>query len=108
MQANMPMRRYLEQEFQTHRLRFPTELVETTSAFATLSPLQRNPAFVALLSTEVAQVFSRTGDDEHLIGRSPCQQRTILSCASAGSKSVASGPLTQRTVRYNVAPAPAR
>ncbi len=58
--ANMPMRRYLEQEFQTQGLRFPTELIETTSAFATLSLLQRNPDFVALLSTEVAQVLSRT------------------------------------------------
>lgn len=59
--ADMPMRRYLEQEFQRHGLPFPTELVETTSAFATLSLLQRNPTFVALLSTEVAQVLSRTG-----------------------------------------------
>jgi len=58
--ANMPMRRYLEQEFQSQGLQFPTELVETTSAFATLSLLQRNPEFVALLSTEVAQVLSRT------------------------------------------------
>lgn len=59
--ANMPMRRYLEQEFQSRGLRFPNEMVETTSAFATLSLLQLNPAFVALLSTEVAQVLSRTG-----------------------------------------------
>lgn len=58
--ANMPMRRYLEQEFQTHGLRFPVNLIETTSAFATLSLLQRNPDFVALLSTEVANVLSRS------------------------------------------------
>lgn len=59
--ANMPMRRYLEQEFQAQELRFPTGLVETTSAFATLSLLQRNPSFVALLSTEVATVLSGNG-----------------------------------------------
>ena len=53
-------RRYLEQEFQAQELRFPTGLVETTSAFATLSLLQRNPSFVALLSTEVATVLSGT------------------------------------------------
>ncbi|TPJ18861.1 LysR family transcriptional regulator [Mesorhizobium sp. B2-7-3] len=58
--ANMPMRRYLEQEFQNQGLRFPTSLIETTSAFSTLALLQRNPAFVALLSTEVANVLSRT------------------------------------------------
>jgi DNA-binding transcriptional LysR family regulator len=58
--ANMPMRRYLEQEFQAQELRFPTGLVETTSAFATLSLLQRNLNFVALLSTEVANVLSGT------------------------------------------------
>ncbi|CAM3511056.1 LysR family transcriptional regulator [Halomonas sp. FME1] len=65
--ADMPMRRYLEQEFQTHGLPFPNELVETTSAFATLSLLQRNPTFVALLSTEVAQVLSRTGMTSNLL-----------------------------------------
>lgn len=59
--ADMPMRKYLEQEFLTQGLRFPTELIETTSAFATLSLLQRNSTFVALLSTEVAQVLARTG-----------------------------------------------
>ncbi|GGK46057.1 LysR family transcriptional regulator [Salinarimonas ramus] len=58
--ANMPMRLYLEQEFKAQELRFPTSLVETTSAFATLALLQRNPDFVALLSTEVANVLSRT------------------------------------------------
>lgn len=56
--ANMPMRRYLEREFQARGLRFPMGLVETTSAFATLSLLQSNPTFVALLSTEVANVLS--------------------------------------------------
>jgi DNA-binding transcriptional LysR family regulator len=56
--ANMPMRRYLEREFESRGLRFPTGLVETTSAFATLSLLQSNPTFVALLSTEVANVLS--------------------------------------------------
>jgi DNA-binding transcriptional LysR family regulator len=56
--ANMPMRRYLEREFEARGLRFPTGLVETTSAFATLALLQSNPTFVALLSTEVAKVLS--------------------------------------------------
>lgn len=59
--ANMPMRRYLEQEFQNQGLRFPGSLIETTSAFSTLALLQRNLGFVALLSTEVANVLSRTG-----------------------------------------------
>lgn len=58
--ANMPMRRYLEHEFLSNGLTFPTQLIETTSAFATLSLLQRNPTFVALLSTEVANVLNKT------------------------------------------------
>ena len=58
--ANMPMRRYLEHEFLSNGLPFPTHLIETTSAFATLSLLQRNPSFVALLSTEVAKVLNKT------------------------------------------------
>lgn len=59
--ANMPMRLLLEREFHEAGLRFPLYLLETTSAFTTLSLLQRNPTLVALLSTDVAQFCSRFG-----------------------------------------------
>src|SRR6201996_6854015 len=48
--ANMPMRMLLEREFREAEIRFPRHLVETTSAFATLSLLLSNPTFVALVS----------------------------------------------------------
>lgn len=57
--ANMPMRLLLEREFRDAGLRFPTHLLETTSAFATLALLQSNPSFVALVSIDVAQFFAR-------------------------------------------------
>ncbi|MDB5771874.1 MAG: LysR family transcriptional regulator [Burkholderia sp.] len=59
--ANMPMRMLLEREFHEAGLRFPLHLLETTSAFTTLSILQQNPSFVALLSTDVAQFCERFG-----------------------------------------------
>lgn len=59
--ANMPMRLLLEREFNEAGLRFPVYLLETTSAFTTLSLLQQNPSLVALLSTDVAQFCSRFG-----------------------------------------------
>jgi DNA-binding transcriptional LysR family regulator len=57
--ANMPMRLLLEREFHDASIRFPTHLLETTSAFATLALLQGNPSFVALVSIDVAQFFAR-------------------------------------------------
>lgn len=59
--ANMPMRLLLEREFHEAGLRFPLYLMETTSAFTTLSLLQRNPTMVALLSTDVAEFCTRFG-----------------------------------------------
>jgi DNA-binding transcriptional LysR family regulator len=59
--ANMPMRLLLEREFHAAGLRFPLYLLETTSAFTTLSLLQRNPTMVALLSTDVAQFCTGFG-----------------------------------------------
>lgn len=59
--ANMPMRLLLEREFHEANLRFPLHLLETTSAFTTLSLLQRNPSFVALMSVDVAQFCTRFG-----------------------------------------------
>ncbi|SAK88479.1 LysR family transcriptional regulator [Caballeronia pedi] len=59
--ANMPMRMLLEREFREAEIRFPRHLVETTSAFATLSLLQSNPTFVALVSIDVAEFFTRHG-----------------------------------------------
>lgn len=56
--ANMPMRLLLEREFHEAGQRFPQNLLETTSAFATLALLQANPSFVALVSIEVAQFFA--------------------------------------------------
>jgi DNA-binding transcriptional LysR family regulator len=59
--ANMPMRLLLEREFHESGLRFPLHLLETTSAFTTLSLLQRNPSMVALLSIDVARFCTRFG-----------------------------------------------
>lgn len=59
--ASMPMRLLLEREFHEAGLRFPLNLLETTSAFTTLSLLQRNPSMVALLSIDVAQFCTRFG-----------------------------------------------
>ncbi len=59
--ATMPMRLLLEREFQQAGLRFPLQLLETTSAFTTLSLLQKNPRIVALVSTEVAAFCTRFG-----------------------------------------------
>ncbi|WP_050469908.1 LysR family transcriptional regulator [Herbaspirillum chlorophenolicum] len=59
--ANMPMRVSLEREFHDADLRFPLHLMETTSAFTTLSLLQKNPHFVALLSVDVARFCTRFG-----------------------------------------------
>jgi DNA-binding transcriptional LysR family regulator len=59
--ANMPMRLLLEREFHQAGLRFPLYLVETTSAFATLSLLQKEPSFVALLPSDVASFCASFG-----------------------------------------------
>lgn len=58
--ANMPMRRHLEREFHQHDLQFPRNLVETTSAFATMTLMQHSHNMVALLSTDVGEFFSRS------------------------------------------------
>lgn len=59
--AGMPMRLLLEREFYEAGLIFPTALIETTSAFATLSLLQRQASAVALLSIDVAKVCEKSG-----------------------------------------------
>jgi DNA-binding transcriptional LysR family regulator len=59
--ANMPMRLLLEREFHEAGLRFPAHLLETTSAFATLALLQKDPALVALVSVDVARFCSAHG-----------------------------------------------
>jgi len=59
--ANMPMRVTLEREFHDAGLHFPLHLLETTSAFTTLSLLQKNPSFVALLSIDVARFCTGFG-----------------------------------------------
>lgn len=51
----MPMRLTLEREFHEANLRFPVHLLETTSAFATLALLQKDPSLVALVSVDVAR-----------------------------------------------------
>ncbi|MHA6298585.1 LysR family transcriptional regulator [Devosia sp. CAU 1758] len=58
--ANMPMRRLLEREFNEYGLQFPTNLVETTSAFATMSLMRHSHQMVALLSTDVGNFFSQS------------------------------------------------
>jgi DNA-binding transcriptional LysR family regulator len=59
--ANMPMRLLLEREFHDAGLRFPAHLLETTSAFATLALLQKNPSLVALVSIDVARFCTEHG-----------------------------------------------
>jgi DNA-binding transcriptional LysR family regulator len=59
--ANMPMRVLLEREFHDAGLRFPAHLLETTSAFATLSLLQKNATLVALVSVDVARFCTEHG-----------------------------------------------
>lgn len=59
--SNMPMRLLLEREFQHAGLRFPPQLIETTSAFATLALLQQDRGLVAVMSAEVAQFCSGFG-----------------------------------------------
>ncbi|SAK43780.1 LysR family transcriptional regulator [Caballeronia hypogeia] len=59
--ANMPMRILLEREFHDAGLRFPAHLLETTSAFATLNLLQKNPSLVALVSVDVARFCTAHG-----------------------------------------------
>jgi DNA-binding transcriptional LysR family regulator len=59
--ANMPMRQLLEREFHDARLRFPLHLLETTSAFTTLSLLQKDASLVALMSTDVARFCTDFG-----------------------------------------------
>ncbi|SAK93309.1 LysR family transcriptional regulator [Caballeronia calidae] len=59
--ANMPMRLLLEREFHDAGLRFPAHLLETTSAFATLALLQKDPSLVALVSVDVARFCTAHG-----------------------------------------------
>ncbi|MGX1100924.1 LysR family transcriptional regulator [Amorphus sp. MBR-141] len=59
--ANMPMRRYLEREFDDAGIQFPMNVVETTSAFAVMSVIQRNRSTIALLSTDAAEFFAAFG-----------------------------------------------
>lgn len=59
--ANMPMRRTLEREFFEENLFFPTHLIETTSALATLSLLSGNPNLIALVSDDVADYVCQHG-----------------------------------------------
>lgn len=59
--AHMPMRRTLEREFFEENLFFPTHLIETTSALATLSLLSHNPNLVALVSDDVADYVCQHG-----------------------------------------------
>lgn len=59
--ANMPMRLSLEREFHEADFRFPLHLVKTISVFTTLSLLQKNPLFVALMPLDVAQFCASFG-----------------------------------------------
>ena len=59
--AKMPSRCLLEREFHEAELRLPVRLVETTSAFTTMSLLQTNTAFVAVLPFAVADVCTNQG-----------------------------------------------
>ncbi len=70
--AHMPMRRTLEREFFEENLFFPTHLIETTSALATLSLLSHNAHLVALVSDDVADYVCQHG----LVARLPLQLKS--------------------------------
>lgn len=70
--ANMPMRRLLEREFHEANLTFPLDLIETTSALATVSLLSQNADLVALVSDDVANYFCSHG----LVGTLPLTLRS--------------------------------
>ena len=76
--ANMPMRLLLEREFQDAGLPFPAQLIETTSAFATLSFLQRHPTMVALLSVDVARFLRELRPDDGVAAGPEVAQRALL------------------------------
>ena len=59
--ANMPIRRLLEREFHEAGLRTPLHLVETTSAFTTMSLLQKDPQYVAMLPVSVVDFCTSQG-----------------------------------------------
>lgn len=59
--ANMPIRRLLEREFHEAGLRMPQHVIETTSAFATISLLQKKPGFVTMLPVSIAGFFVAQG-----------------------------------------------
>ncbi|WP_279635790.1 LysR substrate-binding domain-containing protein [Paraburkholderia silvatlantica] len=59
--ANMPIRRLLEREFHEAGLRPPLHLVETTSAFTTMSRLQKDPQYVAMLPVAVVDFCTSQG-----------------------------------------------
>ena len=66
------MRRTLEREFFDENLLFPTHLIETTSALATLSLLSQNPNLVALVSDDVADYVCQHG----MVARLPLQLKS--------------------------------
>lgn len=70
--AHMPMRRTLEREFFEENLFFPTHLIETTSALATLSLLSHDRDLVALVSDDVADYVCQHG----LVSRLPLQLKS--------------------------------
>ncbi|WP_082493369.1 LysR family transcriptional regulator [Acidovorax sp. Leaf160] len=70
--AHMPMRRTLEREFFEENLFFPTHLIETTSALATLSLLSHNANLVALVSDDVADYVCQHG----MVARLPLQLKS--------------------------------
>ena len=59
--ANMPMRLLLEREYHQSGLRFPSYIIETMSAFTTLSLLQKDLAIIALVSSDVARFCTKFG-----------------------------------------------
>ncbi|MER8961205.1 LysR family transcriptional regulator [Mesorhizobium sp. M0701] len=59
--AAMPMRVSLEHEYRQAGLAFPRTLIETRSAFTTMTLIQCSPNYIALLSADVAGFFVNFG-----------------------------------------------
>lgn len=59
--ADMPMRMLLEREFHENALDLPIDPIETSSAFTTITIMQSDHRFVALMSKDAAMPFIYSG-----------------------------------------------
>ena len=81
--ANMPMRILLEREFYDAGIRFPTNLLETTSPFATLALLRRNSSLRRAGFDRRRVLFRPQRPGQHSsFSSSPCAANRTNWCAA--------------------------